>query len=92
MTIHLRLTDNTNIIAECGKSLIADNAVTLISHGTKSKLGRHPWHVGLYKLNNVNEFSFTCGGSIISPNLVISGIHFFPSNVHNKNYNEFIFF
>jgi len=46
----------------------------LIGNGKKANFGTAPWNVGIYRLNKVNSnYDLICGGSIISPNLVVSG-------------------
>jgi len=32
-----------------------------------------PWNVEIYKINNDGYYYRTCGGTLIAPNLVISG-------------------
>lgn len=37
-------------------------------------IGAAPWNVGIYRLNKDHvNYDLICGGSIIAPNLVISG-------------------
>ncbi|XP_061398666.1 modular serine protease-like [Musca vetustissima] len=38
-----------------------------------------PWHVSIYKLVN-NKWEFICGGSIVTPRIVISAAHCFWNN------------
>jgi len=46
----------------------------LIENGETAPVGTAPWNVGIYKLNKKNSnYDLICGGSIISPNLVVSG-------------------
>jgi len=46
----------------------------LINNGEKANVGTAPWNVGIYRLNKKNvNYDLICGGSIISPNLVVSG-------------------
>jgi len=46
----------------------------LIEYGENASVGTAPWNVGIYQLNKKNSnYDFICGGSIIAPNLVISG-------------------
>jgi len=45
-----------------------------MANGKKALVGTAPWNVGIYQLNNDNtNYELICGGSIIAPNLVISG-------------------
>jgi len=46
----------------------------LITNGKEALVGTAPWNVGIYKLNKTNSnYNLICGGSIIAPNLVVSG-------------------
>jgi len=46
----------------------------LIENGEKSFMGTAPWNVGIYQLNQKNyNYDIICGGSIIAPNLVVTG-------------------
>jgi len=45
----------------------------LILKGVKAEYGLAPWNVGVYRKNNKNNFDLICGGSLIAPNLVVSG-------------------
>jgi len=46
----------------------------LINNGEKALVGAAPWNVGIYRLNRKNsKYEMICGGSVIAPNLVISG-------------------
>jgi len=46
----------------------------LIDNGDQALVGTAPWNVGIYQLNKIDSnYDMICGGSIISPNLVISG-------------------
>lgn len=57
-----------HIVLECGKLLTLSKP--LISNGVMAQYGTSPWNVGVYKMNDM-----ICGGTLISPNLIISGIH-----------------
>jgi len=62
---------NSNIILDCGRVYTHQ---VLINNGEEAPIGTAPWNVGIYKLNTTNSnYKLICGGSIISPNLVISG-------------------
>jgi len=46
----------------------------LINNGEEALVGTAPWNVGIYKLNKTSSnHNLICGGSIIAPNLVVSG-------------------
>jgi len=48
--------------------------MVLINNGEKAIVETAPWNVGLYRFNIKNfDYNLKCGGSIISPNLVVSG-------------------
>lgn len=64
-------------VPECGRSYT--NAITLITHGTKESYGDSPWHVAVYNKNK----TLICGGTIISPYLILSAAHCFHDRVNN---------
>jgi hypothetical protein len=46
----------------------------LLANGKKAHVGTVPWTVGIYRLNgNTSRYDLICGGSLIAPNLVVSG-------------------
>jgi len=46
----------------------------LINNGEKANVGTAPWNAAIYRFNKKNSnYDLICGGSIISPNLVVSG-------------------
>jgi secreted trypsin-like serine protease len=47
---------------------------TFISNGAEVKVGDFPWHVGIYKYSDNDSLQQICGGSLISPNTVVSGM------------------
>ncbi|KAL3890541.1 hypothetical protein ACJMK2_002823, partial [Sinanodonta woodiana] len=55
---------------ECGTTIFDDRRLQKVLHGRDAVLGQLPWQIALYK----NGY-FTCGGSIIHPNWVISAAH-----------------
>ncbi|CAI6344248.1 unnamed protein product [Macrosiphum euphorbiae] len=60
----------------CGRVYIINQ--TLINIGEESLVLTAPWNVGVYKLNKTTfNYNLICGGSIISPNLVVSAAHCF---------------
>jgi len=47
----------------------------LIDNGKTAKVGTAPWNAGIYRFNGESSmYDLICGGSIISSNLVVSGI------------------
>jgi len=62
----------SNIISDCGRVYSIDPP--LIDNVKKAPVGTAPWNVGIYQLNKKNSnYDLICGGSIIAPNLVVSG-------------------
>jgi len=61
-----------------------------IEKGEKLLIGTLPWNVGIYKLNkkSSNKYDLICGGSIIAPNVVISGKILVPTIHLIKNGNN----
>ncbi|KAK3595702.1 hypothetical protein CHS0354_026923 [Potamilus streckersoni] len=55
---------------ECGMTIFDDNRLSKILHGRDAVLGQLPWQITLYR----NQY-FTCGGSIIHPNWVLTAAH-----------------
>lgn len=50
------------------------NDSELIDSGTESLVGKLTWVVGIYELSDdIKKNIITCEGSIIAPNVVISG-------------------
>jgi len=63
------------IIVDCGKVYVGNKV--LIDNGKKALVGTAPWNVGVYQLSKDNfNYDLICGGSIIAPNLVVSGKKF----------------
>jgi len=59
----------------------------MINYGETALNGTAPWNVGVYRFNiRTSNYDWICGGSIISPNLVISGI-IFVEQIKKKKYN-----
>jgi len=65
----------SNIILDCSRVYIKNQI--LINNGYEANIGIAPWNVGIHLLNKINSnYDLICGGSIIAPNLVISGKFF----------------
>jgi len=63
------------IIVDCGKVYVANKV--LIDNGKKAQVGTAPWNAGVYQLNKENfNYDLICGGSLIAPNLIVSGKNF----------------
>ncbi|KAK7572041.1 hypothetical protein V9T40_014513 [Parthenolecanium corni] len=59
---------------ECGKPYA--NVTKLIAYGTPEKYGDSPWHVAIYDISEKDK-PLICGGTIVSPQLIISAAHCF---------------
>ncbi|XP_030565141.1 modular serine protease [Drosophila novamexicana] len=46
-----------------------------------------PWHVGLYVLLNEKVYNFICGGTLLTPDLVITAAHCVYSAVSEQTYS-----
>ncbi|XP_065209906.1 modular serine protease-like [Planococcus citri] len=64
-------------IPECGRPYT--NPKKLIQGGVEESISESPWHVAIYNAKKV----LICGGTIISPHIVLSGKGYFG----NTNYN-----
>lgn len=57
---------------QCGR--IAPQVQEYIGRGSnRADITEAPWHVGIYQINNGTTYCYICGGTIITPNLIISG-------------------
>jgi secreted trypsin-like serine protease len=45
-----------------------------ISNGMEAKVGEFPWHVGIYRYSADGTLHQICGGSLINPSTVVSGM------------------
>jgi len=55
---------------------MTDHTVSTIN-SKKAIVGTAPWNVGIYQLNkHTAMYTLICGGSIISPNLIVSGKYY----------------
>jgi len=62
----------SNILIDCGRVYIQNQVLN--ENGKKALVGTAPWNVGIYQLKQKNyNYDLICGGSIIAPNLVITG-------------------
>ncbi|KAE9530732.1 hypothetical protein AGLY_011194 [Aphis glycines] len=78
----LDITCNLN---DCGKPYTISEP--LIANGKEANYGTAPWNVGIYRLNKINSnYDLICGGSIITPILVVSAAHCFKQNDVRSNF------
>lgn len=62
---------------ECGRA-ISDLAQPAVSNGNVTEFGEFPWHTGIYEYNTTSGgYEQICGGTLISPKVVISAAHCF---------------
>jgi hypothetical protein len=66
-----------------------------ISNGVEAKVGEFPWHVGIYRYSANGTFQQICGGSLINPSTVVSGMlivisFFFNTVLYCVFYYEFM--
>lgn len=59
----------------CGKRNVEGANKPLIVYGSTTKIGEFPWHAGLYVMNTTNQWEQACGGSLISPHIVLTAAH-----------------
>ncbi|XP_022162710.1 uncharacterized protein LOC111028389 isoform X2 [Myzus persicae] len=70
------LSNSEKLCINCGRLYIENELLT--DDGIISMVGTAPWNAGIYKFNKKNSnYNLLCGGSIISPNLIISAAHCF---------------
>uniref|UniRef100_U5ELY5 Putative trypsin-like serine protease n=1 Tax=Corethrella appendiculata TaxID=1370023 RepID=U5ELY5_9DIPT len=62
-----------DIDAGCGERKIKHKG--LVANGFPSREGDWPWHVGIFHLNNKNQWKYRCGGTIINPYSVLTAGH-----------------
>jgi len=62
----------SNIVLDCGRVHNMKNQVTP-EESNQSIIALAPWTVAVYEKNADSKFDFICPGSIIAPNIVISG-------------------
>ncbi|KAH8382143.1 hypothetical protein KR009_002063, partial [Drosophila setifemur] len=58
---------------ECGE--IATPTKSFSANGFTVNNTKAPWHVGLYVWHNEKDYHFQCGGSLLTPDLVLTAAH-----------------
>lgn len=63
------------VVLDCGMAVIPKGKTSaLINEGTIAKYGEDPWHVAIYRIVKRNSLHIlVCGGTLVSPTIVISG-------------------
>ncbi|XP_058982504.1 modular serine protease-like [Musca domestica] len=64
-------------VQDCGHPLV--NLFPLTKGGIQTDPNKVPWHVSIYQYVN-KQWTFICGGSIITPRIVLSAAHCFWDN------------
>lgn len=74
---------------ECGKP----NSNTSEARGALAMLGEWPWHVAVYDVTPSSPSRLICGGTIVSPLMIISGkTHYLANVLHTEVCLNFVFF
>ncbi|KAH8306107.1 hypothetical protein KR018_001663 [Drosophila ironensis] len=63
----------TPCVQDCGE--IATPTKAFVFNGVNVNNTVVPWHVGLYAWHNEKDYHFQCGGSLLTPDLVITAAH-----------------
>lgn len=58
-------------VAECGVAI--GKGQTLIVHGSDANIADFPWHAGIYDNAQKEGITQVCGGTLVLPNLIVSG-------------------
>ena len=67
------------VFTECGKA--TKTVKKLISYASPEKFGEAPWHVAIYYVRDSTR-PLICGGTLISPYLVVSGKYLIKINAY----------
>lgn len=65
---------------DCGR-LYTPSTKNSYFHGVKEKFSTAPWNAGVYKRSASNKYDLICGGTLIAPNLIISGKHYADNGI-----------
>jgi hypothetical protein len=60
------------LFSGCGEPL-SNRLKPLLSYGNHTDSGEHPWQALMYILGKNNTFDVACGGTIVSPNFILTG-------------------
>lgn len=64
----------SDCVADCGVKVTKDVHAFVIK-GNATTINEHPWHVGIYRVEN-KKIKHICGGSIINPKFILTGNSF----------------
>lgn len=59
-----------------------------ISNGVEAKVGEFPWHVGIYRYSANGTLQQVCGGSLVNPSMVLTGMLIIISHLNPKFLSE----
>lgn len=65
--------NSTFSVTECGVAI--GKGQTLIVHGSNANIGDFPWHAGIYDKEQKTGITQVCGGTLVLPNLIVSGAY-----------------
>lgn len=75
----------------CGRRYRIGDYTPLISYAQSTKYLEYPWHVGLYEIEENSRTQYLCGGSIIHPKAIITGMYKFNYQI-KTNYHWVLFY
>jgi hypothetical protein len=59
-----------------------------ISNGVEAKVGEFPWHVGIYRYSDNGTLQQVCGGSLINPSTILTGMLIINSHLSPRLLSE----
>ncbi|XP_077305910.1 transmembrane protease serine 9-like [Lithobates pipiens] len=83
-TVHPFLTTASEDYSVCGSPLVSSRIVG----GTESLVGEWPWQVAVK--NTESDGSYLCGGSLISPEWVMTAAHCIHKPIQVENYEVYL--
>lgn len=70
----------------CGKE--GNQGIPYIVGGQNINIAKVPWHAGIYRKTQGNNYLYQCGGTIISARLILSAMHCFWDKQRNRKNSE----